>query len=207
MSDYWVFFGTTLLAIVCMSVFVINFIVTGGLYYYYLGRIRRQPRKLEDLFIGFQRMTLPLILEGLVQTLIWMGIAILMYGILFIGMFLALGNEKFIIGLLVIILEVPLMFLCWYLSISWMFSFPLIIERRFKFWDAMEVSRRVAGHQFWRLLGFSIVLVLIGMLGTFCCYVGIFFVIPLNIAAFAYLYEDLFGGLSQETDRDMIEIN
>jgi uncharacterized membrane protein len=88
-----------------------------------------------------------------------------------------------------------------------MFSFPLIIERRFKFWDAMEVSRRVAGHQFWRLLGFFIVLGLIGMLGIFCCYVGVFFVIPLNMAAFAYLYEDLFGGLSQETDRDMIEIN
>jgi uncharacterized membrane protein len=132
---------------------------------------------------------------------------ILLYAFLVVSVVIASSGKEpnyavLIIGLGMVLL---MFWVCVYLGIAWLFMYHLIIDQRFKFWDAMEVSRRVAGRQFWRLLGFSIVLYLIGGLGVLCCYVGVLFVMPLIIAAIAYAYEDLFGGLPQEME--MIEIN
>jgi NhaP-type Na+/H+ or K+/H+ antiporter len=75
------------------------------------------------------------------------------------------------------------------------------MDRRLKFWDAMEISRRVTGKQFWRILGLVIVLGIISFAGACCCYVGTFFVQPFIWAAIAYAYEDLFNEVPRETSQ------
>jgi hypothetical protein len=199
-SDYWTFFLATLVATLCMGIPILSFIVMGGVSYYYLGKIRNQYRKLEDIFIGFQRQTVQLILAGLVQTLIIIA--------LLIPLGIAWGICMTIVGILNIPPEIMFIagggfYLLFYvaivcISVLWIFSFPLIIDRNLRFWDAMEISRRVIFKRFFPTLGLFIVIFLLSMAGLCCCYLGIFFVLPFLCAAMSYAYEDIFGGVSSE---------
>jgi hypothetical protein len=110
---------------------VINWILrgalTGGLYLVYLKRIRREPSRFEDLFSGFQFAFLQLFLVGLVSGLLS-----------FIGAFCCL----IIPGL--------------YLFVAWIFSIPLVADKRFEFWTAMELSRKVVTRVWFQIFGLFI---------------------------------------------------
>jgi hypothetical protein len=88
-SDYWTFFGVTFVATLCLCIPVLSFIILGGICYYYLGKIRQQHRELADIFVGFRRQTLQLILVGLVQAGIFMGLYLIFIGI--VGFWTALS--------------------------------------------------------------------------------------------------------------------
>jgi uncharacterized membrane protein len=88
-----------------------------------------------------------------------------------------------------------------YFSIAWMFTLGLIIDRRIKFGAAMTISRRVVSRQWWRLFGLNIVSGLLVLAGSLFCCVGMFFVLPVVVAAMAYAYDDLFSGMRTEKDR------
>ncbi|GHT46139.1 hypothetical protein FACS189454_06800 [Planctomycetales bacterium] len=166
MSDYWTFFITALVGGLCMQVIVLNFLVAGGLFYYFLGRIRNQRREFSDLFIGFNQMTLQLILVG------------------------AVAGTLQCIGFLFLILQGI------YLVLIWFFAYELVIDKRLQFWDAMEVSRKVVHHQFGNVLVLWLVVALIGFIGFLCRLIGVYFVLPFIWAMWVYAYEDLFGGMS-----------
>jgi hypothetical protein len=44
-----------------------------------------------------------------------------------------------------------------YLLIAWLFSIPLVADRRLGFWDAMELSRRTANRHWFKLFGLCII--------------------------------------------------
>ncbi|MDR0608683.1 MAG: hypothetical protein LBG58_01060 [Planctomycetaceae bacterium] len=223
-SDYWVFFGVTFVATLCLSIPILSFIILGGICFYYLGKIRRQHRELADIFIGFRRQTLQLILVGLVQSGFFIGLYFLLVGVVGFGTVLSLGFmsppqpalNHFMVnpppnfieirpqpvpsGIAVGVLSVYILFVSLFSIITicfallWLFSYYLTIDRNLQFWDAMEISRRVVGNHFFSMLGLLLVLFLLGMAGMCCCYIGIFFVLPFLWAAIGYAYEDLFGG-------------
>jgi hypothetical protein len=208
-SDYWTFFVATLVAIFCISIPILSFIIIGGVYYYYLGKIRSQYRKFEDIFIGFQRQAVQLSLVGLVQTAISLVLCIPLIIIYVINLELGhilvqvFGQEPNVSHLVIIGIINIFMILFMYvslicLSILWFFSYHLTIDHNLQFWDAMEISRRVVMKRFFSTLLLAIVLTLLSVAGTCCCYVGIFFVAPFIFAAWSYAYEDIFGGVSSE---------
>jgi uncharacterized membrane protein len=167
MSDYGTFLGYTLLANLCMQVFVLNFIIFGGLAYYFLGRIRNERREMSDLFIGFQYMTMPLIFAGLIQTVA------VSFGFLFC----------ILPGL--------------YLALIWLFSWHLIVDHRLNFWDAMEISRQVTNHHFGAVLLLWLTSCVLIFTGFLCLLIGLIFVVPFVWAMWAYAYEDIFGGIKR----------
>ena len=133
----------------------------GGLYYFYLRRLRGQTSDVGDVFAGFSLAFAPLMLGGLVSSMLT--------------------------GLGLLLLILPGI----YLAVAWSFTAALIIDKKLEFWTAMEVSRRVITAQWWRLFGLMIVAGLLAALGVLGLIGGIIFTIPFAYSTFVVAYETL----------------
>ena len=81
-----------------------------------------------------------------------------------------------------------------YLLVAWMFTLPLVVDKRLDFWSAMELSRKVVTKHWFKFLGFGLVLWLLMFAGVLALIVGVLVMTPLVLAALMYAYEDIFGG-------------
>jgi hypothetical protein len=138
-------------------------LLTAGLFKYYLKLIRAEGPTIADAFAGFSPMAGQLILLGLVN-----------------GLLTSIGYVLCIIPGI-------------YLTVSWIFSLPLVIDRKLPFWDAMELSRRVVGKHFFITFAFVLVIGLLAACGLLACCVGLFVTTPIASVALLYAYEDILG--------------
>jgi hypothetical protein len=140
---------------------VIGIVFIAGLQFYFLKKIRGQSAGVADAFSGFTLAFGPLVLGGLVFTLI-----------------LCLGFVCFILPAI-------------YLGVAYSFAWLLVMDQKLDFWTALEVSRRVVTAQWWRVLGLGLLSVVFLLLGAALLGVGIFVALPLMYGALVYAYEDL----------------
>jgi hypothetical protein len=138
-------------------------LLMAGLFKYYLKLIRAEGPTIADAFAGFSPAAGQLILLGLVSGLLTM-----------IGYVLCV-----IPGI--------------YLSVAWMFSIPLVIDRNMNFWDAMELSRKVISKHWFLVFALVLVLGLLAMSGLIACCLGVFVTMPIASVALMYAYEDIIG--------------
>lgn len=137
--------------------------LTGGLMAMFLKIGRGQPAGMADVFSGFGPRFLPLMLAGLVGTLLTS-----------VGWVLCL-----LPGL--------------YLWVAWQFAYLLVIDRGLDFWPALETSRRVITNHWWHMLGLLIVCWLLNLLGTLLCLVGVLVTTPIIVGAIVQAYESTFA--------------
>ncbi|WP_338429999.1 hypothetical protein [Synechococcus elongatus] len=83
-----------------------------------------------------------------------------------------------------------------YLSVGYLFAIPLVAERQFEPWQALEFSRKLITQQWFAFFGFLIVLTLINIAGIIPCGLGLLFTIPWSVCAIAAAYEDIVGIVS-----------
>lgn len=174
-KDFWLLVGASCIAFLIMggvgiipilgaiAGLIIDGAILGGLYLLVLKRIRGQAATVGDVFAGFSLAFVQLMLGQIVVSLLS------------------------VLGLLLCILPGI------YLVISWVFTLPLVIDKKLDFWPAMELSRKVVTHRWWSLFGLALVAGLISIVGVLACVVGIFVTIPICLAALMYAYEDIFG--------------
>jgi uncharacterized membrane protein len=74
----------------------------------------------------------------------------------------------------------------------WIFTFPLIVDKRLGVIDAMTLSFNTLKPHMWSVLGYVIVAAVLGALGAIACGVGIFFTAPITYLAMALLYRSFF---------------
>ncbi|MDF9832799.1 hypothetical protein M2103_001013 [Ereboglobus sp. PH5-5] len=191
-SDFGPILGVTLLTLLLMNAVPFGaLIATGlgmaGIYYYYLGKMRGQQRRLSDVFVGFSRMTAPLIVGNLAIFGIVLACMLPIYVFVVIGAVLQspVGLVMAVVG------GLAGMAVVLYISVVLNFVFPLIIDKNLDWRDAMKVSRRVIGAQFWRFLLLMVLAGLISCLGLLLFLVGVYLLVPLTIASYAQAYEDL----------------
>jgi len=208
-SNFFPLVGVTLLVLlVIMVTSIIPFIgilsrllltgvFYGGLYYYYLGKYRHEPRTVGDAFGGFSMALVPLMLANLITAAITVGVMLLCCAPMFAFiMQIAVQGARhmqgfptfsplviigFLVGLLVMV----------YLSVSWIFTFMLVIDQRLGPWTAMEVSRRVVTKQWFRVFFVMFLAGIITLLGFLGLFIGIFFTLPITFAAAVCAYESL----------------
>jgi uncharacterized membrane protein len=173
-ANFWELVGVTFLICILFALLaelekgglffigiLFNRVVSAGLLYYFLLKIRGQPASIGDAFAGFTRAFLPLVVIGIV-----------------VSVFLALG---------VLCLIIPAI----YLMVAYAFVSFLAVDKRLGFWEAMEGSRRVITRNWWRVLGLLLLMIPFFLLGVVALGVGIFVAMPLCVGALAYAYEDL----------------
>ncbi|MEY2428205.1 MAG: hypothetical protein QOJ40_1090 [Verrucomicrobiota bacterium] len=139
LDNFGLFFGAAFLvwiiSVVCQFIplglggimyWVFRGVFYGGLYLVFLNRIRGRPALIGDVFSGFKADFAQLLLAGLVSSLLSM-----------IGFFFCI-----LPGL--------------YLMVTWIFSIPLVADRRLEFWSAMELSRKVVTRVWFPMLGLMV---------------------------------------------------
>jgi len=168
---------------------VLSGVFYGGLYYYYLGKMRGEPREFGDAFAGFSRALGPLALASVFTVLLTMAAACVLVAPWVVGMVMT-GQQQHPNPLLFVG-----MFMCFlpviYLSVGWAFTFALVIDQGLSPWTAMEVSRRVISRQWFRVFFTVLLGGILAMLGLIGLFIGMFFTLPLAIGALLYAYEDL----------------
>lgn len=90
---------------------------------------------------------------------------------------LQLFTGKFIVSC--IILTVALLFI----AALWAFKNHFIVIYKMQAWPAMEMSRRIARHNLWQLIGFFILLGIIIIISAIPCGIGLLFSLPLMIGS------------------------
>jgi len=136
-------------------------VLWGGLEYYILKKLRGEPTTPGDGFDGFKRAFVPLVLAGLLTSVLCT------------------------IGLFVLILPGI------YLWVGYRFAYLLVLDKGMEFWTAMEVSRRVITSQWWRIFGLTLLAIPFAILGLVCLFVGLFVAMPLILGAMVCAYEEL----------------
>ena len=224
MTNYWPMIGTAALVTLCLLAvsmvpyvggliqMVMQGMFMGGLIYYFLGKKRGKPRRLEDAFSGFRRMTLNLFLANLLIGLLSIlatipGLIIVGISVAFLGLEPEMKNFSFstleplaiagcVIGILIASAAVI------YFTIGWLFTLNLVVDKRIGFWEAMKISRAVVNKQWWRLFGLQCMCGLIAFGGMLSCCVGYFFVLPVIQASNVYAYDDLFSGIKTGAEEE-----
>lgn len=179
----------------------LNGVFYGGLYYYYLGKQRGEPRELGDAFAGFSRAFGALALSSVLTTLILIGVLLICAGPTFVAVIKVLVEAGQTntpppfpdisplaaagcgLGALIV----------FYLSVAWAFTFALAVDKRIGPWTAMELSRRVVSKQWFRVFFVLLLGGILAFLGLFGLIIGFVFTLPLAIGAIICAYEALFN--------------
>jgi uncharacterized membrane protein len=191
---------------------IANFIISGpligGLFYLFIRVIRNEPAEVGDIFSGFRRGFGQLFLGTLVQALL-IGVCLLPFIIVFLVKFFPLighfqhlqpgtppDRETMAALESILFTSLPVLLVCAipaiYLSVSWKFTLPLIIDKELDFWTAMQTSRKQVGKHWWHVFGLTILISLLNVVGLMLCCIGLLFTLPVGIAALMFAYETIF---------------
>jgi hypothetical protein len=176
----------------------LNGVFYGGLYYFYLGKMRGEPREIGDAFAGFSKAFMPLMLASLLVSGLLIAVMLPFMGSIFFAIIKAGINGQagvvppvpsgpIIIGIFVGCI------LMMYLSVAWAFTFALVIDKGFGPWTALTISWRVVNRQWFRVFFVLFLGGILTLLGFFGLFIGILFTLPLGFGAMLYAYEELFN--------------
>ncbi|MDR0532634.1 MAG: GYF domain-containing protein [Verrucomicrobiales bacterium] len=144
--------------------FVVNPLVYGGLFWMILRIVRGNQPDFADLFIAFKNFKLAL-------TLILAGLAV---------------SAIVVLGLIALIIPGI------YLAVAYSFVTVLVVDRKLRVWEALELSRKVVTTKWWPVFALGLLNCLIVLLGMLACCVGLLVAIPLCYTSILYAYEILF---------------
>ena len=215
-SEFGLIFFTTLVVNIASSAasgipyigiligLALNGVLFGGLYWFYLKLIRGQKAEFADAFAGFQMEFVPLMIASAITgilTLLVVGIAAIPMLITVIPLVIKFSKDPDLApdillpalgaGTILNILFCVLVGMVLYLL--WTFTFPLILDKKMQFWDAMETSRKAVMSNFVSIFVLFLVGALLVIAGLIACCIGVFFTLPIFFGSVAYAYEDLFG--------------
>lgn len=169
--------------------------LAGGLFYVLLQTIRGQPATCGDVFEGFRRSFLQLVLGYIVSTLL-AGLCFLPVGVVGFMAFMPSLTRQEDPGMIPVLITVVAGLVCLvpmiFLSVNWMFTVPLIVDKRMQFWSAMQTSWTMVRKHWWQLFTLALLVVLMNIAGTLLCCVGVLFSLPIGIAALMYAYETIY---------------
>lgn len=177
----------------------------GGLYVFYLKKIRSQEASVGDAFSGFGPRFGQLLLARFVPSLL-AGLALIPVIIVAVFIFVAAGAASHgsggssgpAIGVPMIIAGVLVMAgacVMIYLQYCWMFTIWLVADKNMSFWPAMNLSRAVVRKHWWQTFWLGIVTGLLLVLGLLLCGVGALVTAPVCLGMWANAYERLFGDM------------
>jgi hypothetical protein len=170
----------------------------GGLWLFYIKKVRGQEAAVGDAFGGFGprfwQLVLTQLIPGLITGVFIMLIAILAIPAIVMGVRHSSGSTA-VIWVTACILGPLAIGVLTYLSVCWMFALPLAADKGLKFWPALELSREVVSKHWWMTLFLLVVAGMIGFLGFIACCFGLLVTVPVTFAMLSCHYQRVFGDL------------
>ncbi|HEY3027272.1 MAG TPA: DUF975 family protein [Pyrinomonadaceae bacterium] len=202
-NQYWLFLGITVVGLIiggAVPVVIIGPMMC-GIYLCLLQQMRGEEVKFETLFKGFD-FFMPSLIASLIQ---FVPIIILIFGsyILFFAVFFALaasqggsgdGNPAAALGMIVMIFLFVIFILIMGVLIQalFIFMYPLIVDKNLSGVDAVKTSFSAVRANLGGVFGLVLLNLGVTLIGVLCCYVGVFFVVPVTMASQAVLYRKVF---------------
>ncbi|PWT94587.1 MAG: hypothetical protein C5B55_02435 [Blastocatellia bacterium] len=202
-SQYWLFLGLTVVGMLIGALGPLGILIGPmmcGIYLAFFNTRRSAPIEFGILFKGFDYFGQSFI-ATLIHTVPIMMIVLPVYLLFYVGLAVTVATQRdnhssgpvIAVFVLFCVVFLVIMFLIMLLSVFFMFSFPLIVDRGLSGIDAVKLSFKAVLANFWRLLGLMFLNWFVGLLGLCCCVVGAYFVMPATLAATAIAYEQVFG--------------
>lgn len=107
--------------------------------------------------------------------------------------FASLVLANLVIGIFVLIGSIFCLIPGIYLSVAYLLTIPLILDRNMSFWEAMETSRKIVNKNWFVWFVFGILMLVMNIVGLVACIVGFFFTLPLTYCIWVAAYEDVVG--------------
>lgn len=195
---YWLFLGISLVAMMiggAVPVVLIGAMMC-GLYMCLFAQMRGEPVEFGMLFKGFDYFTQGLVAAA-IQTL--PVILIMAVGqVIFVAFTMIIMPARrgeampaaFFVGLGVFVLFAMIVSLA--IHSLFLFAYPLIVDRKLSGLDAIKLSYRAAMKNLSGIIGLTLLMAGLGILGVLACYVGVFFVMPISFGAYAVAYRRVF---------------
>lgn len=204
-NQYWLILGMVIVGWMIASAVPFGILMGPmmcGLFLTFFKLRRGEPIEFGTLFKGFEYLG-----QSIVATLIHVvpmiclvvGAYVLFYVFFLFAMFSAQasgdqsGAALLIVFLVYAVFWIAIIGLIMFLSIGFMFVYPLIVDRGLQGLDAVKMSFRGAFANFWGLLGMVFLNFLLSVVGLLMCIIGVYFVLPISYAAMAVAYEQIFG--------------
>ena len=204
-GQYWLIFAMCLVGWMIGSAIPLGILVGPmmcGLFLTFFKMRRREPIEFGMLFKGFDYFG-PSVIATLVHVVPVLCIVIPAYILFYVFFIVAMvaqgGNEPNPVALVgvfaaFVLFWIVVIAVLMVVSIGFIFSYPLIIDRGMQGFDAVKLSFKAGMANFWRLLGLMMLNFLLSLgVGLVTCGVGIIFLIPVGYAATAIAYEQVFG--------------
>ena len=87
-----------------------------------------------------------------------------------------------------------------YLAVGYVFAILFGVFGGFDFWTSMEYSRRLVHTNWWKFLGFLLVLLLLNIVGFISLLVGLLVTVPMTYLSIYVLFEELTREAAEEVE-------
>lgn len=166
----------------------ISSILSAGFMYFFIEALRSKKAKIGHLFAGFRKSGW---IQLLLAMLVWM-VALFLIVAVFLapGIFLTAlmkSNAPVLVSAALALIPVV------YFSVGIGFVFPLIVDKKIGFWEAIVTSLKTVHRQWFQAFGLMILVGLVTMAGVFACCVGLLATMPLAYLIWCQGYRQLFG--------------
>lgn len=207
-EKYWLFMGITLVGILIGSLGPMAILLGPmmcGIYLCLLARMRGEQVSFELLFKGFDYFS-----QSVIATLIQVvPIMLLLMPIYLIFFFLFMSkmtpargrgrgappvdpSELFPLFIIMFVVVFVISLVGSLISVFFIFSYPLIVERRLSALDAVKTSARAVMANYGGILGLLGLNLLLGLGGLLLCYVGAILTMPIGFASWIIAYRRVF---------------
>lgn len=169
-------------------------------FYLYAYQYDRQGRAdFNTFFDGFQHLgkLVPIIL---LQAVVIFALLIPFGAMMYFSIDMMDGGPSPMMALAIL----PFIALVIYISISWIFAYPLAVFFNLGAWEAMEASRKIISQNFWAWFGFSIIMALVGMAGMLALVIGLLVAYPVILYAQYAAFRDTVQLLTTQDPEDEI---
>jgi len=92
-----------------------------------------------------------------------------------------------------------------YLGIAYIFTFPLIIDKRLGIWEAMELSRKAVSKRWFKFFVFNLLMIFIVLISAIPFGIGLIWTLPLAFISYGILYRKIFGFYGEEVPLNPME--
>jgi uncharacterized membrane protein len=206
-DKYWLFVGITGVGILIGSLGPMAILLGPmmcGIYLCLFARLRGESVSFELLFKGFDHFAQSFIatLIQIIPASVLLVPAYIIFFIMFMGRMKAMGARPR--GAPADLSELYPLFIMWGAMILvvilvsalagafFIFTYPLIVDRRLQALDAIKTSIRAAMANLGGVLGLLGLNMVLGIIGLMLCYVGAIALMPISFASWAVAYRQVF---------------
>lgn len=205
-GEYWLFLGIAFVGLLIGGAVPFGILMGPmmcGIYMALLSRMRGERVEFGALFKGFDFFG-ESVIATIIQVVPVLVLLVPLYLVFFIGI-TRLAPERrsgrrtvndpsalitFLIVMGVVFLVVMVIMIA--ISALFIFSYPLIADRRLSGVDAVKTSARAIFANLGGAFGLLFLNVLLGIVGMLFCYIGALFLMPVGLASWAYAYRQVF---------------